>query len=186
MMKQFFVLAIFLMAGTFANAQTSAMEKETKIGVTAGYSDADFKSDGLYPILSVTDNPTFGGTVFVGVFADISLGTNTFFKPEVNYHFGRDTGFLEVSPLFKQYLFNSGFNILAGPQVRFITGPLSENYKRTGFEVAGGLGYDFTPNLFVQAKYSFEFTNRYVEDVEPTGGNELHFETFSIGLGYKF
>lgn len=185
-MKKIVVLAFFLLAGSFVNAQTSAPQNETRFGFTSGYVNTSFISDAPHPILKVVDNPTFGKAIFVGAFADIFLGSSTFFKPEVIYHFGDRTAFLEVSPLFKQYLFNSRFHVLAGPQVRFIIGPLAENYKRTGLELAGGLGYDITKDIFIQAKYSYEFTNRYEEGVEPTGGNEMHFETFSIGLGYRF
>lgn len=186
MIKKNLILVSFLLLSLWSEAQTTTAEQETVFGVTAGYSNVNFKAEEGYPLLKVDENPGINDSFFVGIFAEVPLGLKTLFKPEVNYFFANNSkGYLEISPLFKYYLFNSGFSVLVGPQIRFITGTLSNNYKRTGFEASVGLGYDFK-RFSVQAKYAYEFTNRYKEDVEPTGGLEMHFETFSVGIGYKF
>ena len=115
------------------------------------------------------------------------MGENLFFKPELNYNFSnKSTGYLELAPLLKYNLFDTDLSVLAGPQARIITTELSDNYKRTGFELAGGLNYDLGKRWVIEAKYAYEFTNRYEDGFQYTGDKEMHFETWSVGIGFKF
>ena len=184
MNKKNFLIASFLFFSIWAGAQTT--EKRTTFGLTAGYSNIKFNANEGYPLFSVDKNPGINDNFFIGAFAEIQLNPKTLFKPEVSHIFTKESnGYLEVSPLFKYHLFNSGFNVFGGPQLRYITGSVSDNYKRLGFGLTAGLGYDFN-KFSMQARYSYEFTNRYKDDVAPTDGLKMHLEVFSVGVGYKF
>jgi opacity protein-like surface antigen len=167
-------------------AQEIDVDPGTSFGVFAGAGNINHVSDAPFPY-SLPHNPGVGESFLIGVFLDVPLGENIFFNPELNYlSSNKSTGYLEVAPLLKYTLFNSNFNVLAGPQATIIVTELNEDfYRRTGFELAGGLGYDFGSKWFVQAKYAYELTNRYKEKV-PAGGSEMHFETWTVGVGFKF
>ena len=60
-----------------------------------------------------------------------------------------------------------------------------------GLDLAFGAGYKINSNFFVEAKYSFELTNRFSKEVKDAADSEgidvdSEFNAFSIGLGYKF
>jgi opacity protein-like surface antigen len=48
------------------------------------------------------------------------------------------------------------------------------------------MGFDITKNFFIDGRYSFELTNRSSDSTEDTGGDKLTYNTFHVGLGYKF
>lgn len=185
MIKKIFSLFAFLFMVFAIQAQDQSVNSRVSYGISAGYGDVQFKSDSSFPYV-LPGNPGVGDSFFAGVFMDVPLNESFVFKPELNYYISnKSTGYLEVAPLLKYYLFNSGFNIIGGPQARIILTEVDDIYRRTGFELAGGLGYDFDRSWYVQAKYAYELTNRYKEGV-PTGGSEMHFETLTVGLGFRF
>lgn len=106
-----------------------------------------------------------------------------------------------------------GFFIQAGPQVGFLvsakskdettfTDPgnlvtnestevdIKDNLKTVDFSFNAGLGYDFTENIFVDARYSFGLTNVY-DAPDFLGGfgiSELDAKNsnITVSVGYKF
>lgn len=185
MIKKISSLLIFCFVVFYAQAQLDTPARKTSFGISAGYADIQFKSKNSFPYTLM--DPGVDESFYVGMSVDVPLGEDLLFNPQLKYIFpSKSTGYLEVAPLIKYHIFNSGIHFLAGPQLKLITSKVAENYKRTGFEVAGGLGYNFGKRWLVEAKYAYELTNRYEEDIAPTGNSEMHFETLTVGVGYRF
>lgn len=186
MLKRIIFSFSFLFLVFSVEAQETDVNSGTTFGVFAGVGNINHVSDALFPY-NLPKNPGVGESYLVGIFLDVPLGESLFFKPELNYFISnKSTGYLEVAPLLKYYLLDTDFSILAGPQARIITTELADNYKRAGFELAGGLSYDLGKRWVIEAKYAYELTNRYKEGYQYTGGADLHFETWSVGVGFKF
>jgi Outer membrane protein beta-barrel domain len=119
--------------------------------------------------------------------------------------------YINVPVMFKLYPVK-GFYLEAGPQVGFLvdakskdetrtvtggvetsestTTDIKGNLKTVDFSFNGGLGFDFTENLFINARYSFGLTNVYdapaflgvfgITDLDAKNS------VISLNLGYKF
>ena len=120
--------------------------------------------------------------------------------------------YINVPVMLKFYPVN-GFFIQAGPQIGFLVSAKSKNestftdpgnlttnqstevdikddLKTVDVSFNAGLGYDFTPNLFIDARYSFGLTNVY-DAPDFLGGfgiTELDAKNsnITVSLGYKF
>ena len=186
MIKKIILPFSFLLLFFSVKAQETDVIPRRSFGIFAGAGNINHVSDAPFPYI-LHHNPGVGESVVVGVFMKVPMGENLFFKPELNYNFSnKSTGYLELAPLLKYNLFDTNLSVLAGPQARIITTELSDNYKRTGFELAGGLNYDLGKRWVIEAKYAYEFTNRYEDGFQYTGDKEMHFETWSVGVGFKF
>lgn len=152
--------------------------------------------------------------ITAGVFAEIPLGGSLKFVPEVNYsEKGADVEgkFLGMNTKLEQkltyidvpvafaYEATPGLNIFAGPQVAFLMSQQSKTYvdgNETGSEtskkdynkaIAGGLiglGYDFTPNVHIKARYMRDFQKGSSND-DPNL-DKVKNSGYALTLGYKF
>ncbi|MDY0090170.1 MAG: porin family protein [Flavobacteriaceae bacterium] len=106
-------------------------------------------------------------------------------------------------PIMAKYYVAENFSILAGPQVGFLMsakadweetysfGGTTESdsgeedvkdfYKGIDFGLNLGLGYDFTENIFVEARYNLGLSN--IADVDNYKEKN---SVFQISLGYRF
>lgn len=85
------------------------------------------------------------------------------------------------------------FNIQAGPQLNFPSNlddikkairDTEELLGTVGIEIGLGAGFDVIENLTVQARYSFELTDRYPG---PAGGVlDIKGAAFQVGVAYIF
>lgn len=112
-------------------------------------------------------------------------------------------GYLNI-PIIAKYYVIKGFSIEAGPQVGFLLSAKNEfNYstyiteefsdsgeddikddlKSVDFGFNFGAGYEFTENVFVQARYNLGLTSIFedaINEFDPKNG------VFQFSVGYKF
>ena len=132
-MKKIIILALGLCAATAANAQ------DVRLGVKAGLNLPNIiRIDGNDNVTSTKVNPGFNA----GVTLDIPLTTGIAFTPEVLFaskgykgetlagEFTQTTYFIDVPILASFKIAGSGLNIVAGPQVSFLTS--TKNKLETG------------------------------------------------------
>ena len=74
------------------------------------------------------------------------------------------------------------FYLQAGPQVFLLSRSLSDDIKQAGIDAVVGVGYDITEHFHLQARYSFEMTDRFKEDV----GGTAKLNNLLAGIGYSF
>ena len=111
-------------------------------------------------------------------------------------------GYLNL-PVMAKYFVAPGFSIEAGPQVGFLLSAKNEySYSASGFGITEssseeidikddtesmdfsfnvGAGYEFTENIFVQARYNFGLTN-IAKDTE----GDIKNGVIQVSVGYKF
>jgi opacity protein-like surface antigen len=103
--------------------------------------------------------------------------------------------YLNVSIMAKFYVAND-FSLLAGPQMGFLVSAkqkgeaaglalekdVKDQYNKVDFGVNFGVGYDFTKNIFAEARYNLGFT-----DIEKeTDAGDVKNRVIQISVGYKF
>lgn len=179
----------------FVGALLTAMAsfgQEVNFGVQAGYTNIEGKSSNSYENVSYSGNSS---GFYVGALADFTLSESFHLQPSVNYANAEETNFLIVPVMAQYYIENSGFYLQAGPQATFMLEDTSiqgiDLMNTFGLDLAFGVGYEINSNFFVEARYSFELTNRYskeVKDMADAQGMDVdsHINALSIGLGYKF
>ncbi|HEA30535.1 MAG TPA: PorT family protein [Leeuwenhoekiella sp.] len=178
MMKKLLFGFTFIFIGLSAMAQTS------QFGVTAGYTNINLKAktdDGSNDFTDSDDQNGF----YIGLLADIALADNFHVQPEALYSLVEDVNFLQIPILAKYYLGESRFHLLGGPQATVI---IDETFgiKNFGLDLSVGAGYDFNEHFFMDARYSFELTNRIGNDLPQQVDASLRISTINIGVGYKF
>lgn len=103
--------------------------------------------------------------------------------------------YLNIPVMLKFYI-TKEFSVLAGPQIGFLlTGKskikvdsvevevdAKDELNKVDFGCNFGVGYDFTKNIFAEARYNLGFTEIAKEDNVLNGRNEV----IQISVGYKF
>jgi len=168
-------LLLLMGLALFGFSQVNA--QETSFGVTAGYTDISVKMSGSDLAVSGSRSG-----FYIGGLADIAVAEQFHVQPELLYARAKDGNFIYVPVLAKYYIVDSGFQIVAGPQANFAL-DADDGTKSFGLDIAFGMAFDITENIFVEARYAFNITNR-LEDA-PSDVN-LHLNTLNVGLGYKF
>ena len=170
-MKKLFVAALAVF--TFV-----AVDAQANYGLTAGYSNVSLK-DG-----------DSGSGFNVGAFVEFGVSETFSVQPELVYTGSNIEDFsynlFSVNAMAK-YNVSEEFSILAGPQFGFASGDIpdaldqafGDDFSSLNFGLAFGLSYDFTENIFAQARYSL-MLNDHVDNAD------AKVNVFSIGVGYKF
>lgn len=132
--------------------------------------------------------------------------TEMTYSDEVSFNHRKDNlkfGYLNL-PIMAKYYVIEGLSIEAGPQVGFLLSAKNEyratasfygeelsdsdeidikdNYKKIDFGFNFGAGYEFTENIFVQARYNLGLVNI----LDDSDDFKVHNSVFQISLGYKF
>ena len=81
-----------------------------------------------------------------------------------------------------KYHVTEKFNLLAGPQLDYLLSD-SEGLNAIGFGLGLGAGFDFSEKIFVSTRYVLGLSNRFADVPSEIS---LRFNTFQIGLGYRF
>lgn len=178
-MKKSILFTLLTILGTsVASAQL------LKFGVKAG---ANFST------LSGADADGFDGltSFHAGALAEIKIFENFAVQPELLYSSQgakvegfEDTklDYVTVPVLAKFYLITDKLSLEAGPQFAFLVNDNVEALAETksfDFAAIGGLGFQFTDNVFAQARYVVGLTNT-TEDAE------IKNTTIQLSLGYRF
>ena len=118
---------------------------------------------------------------YIGGVADLEISERFDLTTELTYGYTSDEQFIYI-PLMWRYYTGEKFNLQAGPQVSFLLGSTGREFDNFGLDLSFGLGYDIDESFFVEARYSFEVTNRF----KGSGDDKRRFRPVSIGLGYRF
>jgi len=174
MKKVLLVLSFVLLGFVNANAQ------ETKYGVTGGFHNLTISaSAGGF---TVSDGAT---GFFIGFFADFNVSEKFNIQPEIHfaspYQDGESLNEI-IIPVMVKYLVSEKLNLQLGPQFDFVIDE-SEGLNKFGVGLGFGLGYDLSDKVFVVSRYSLGLNNR-IQDTSI--GVTSKFDTFQIGLGYRF
>lgn len=180
-----------LLVGAFLTSMVS-FGQEVDFGIQAGYTNMEGKSSSSVGNISASGSSS---GYFLGALADFTLSENFHVQPSVNYANADEVNFIIVPILAQYHIQNSGFYFHAGPQATFVLDKFSiadvDILKTFGLDLAFGIGYEIDANFFLEAKYSFELTNRYTDKVQnlaESQGTDVKskFNSLTIGLGYKF
>jgi len=175
-MKKLFVMAVLLIAGSSVNAQG------IDFGVKAGANFAKLDGDGIDG-----DNLT---SFHVGALLELNIFENFSLQPEVMYS-SQGTkvedediklDYLSVPVLAKFYLISDKLSLEAGPQFSFLVNDdVPETFETKSFDFAaiGGLGFNVTNNIFVQARYVVGLT-------DTTKEAEVTNKVIQLSVGLKF
>lgn len=176
-MKKLFIMAILLVAGS-----SSMNAQGIDFGVKAGANFAKLDGDGLDG-----DNLT---SFHVGALLELNVFENFSLQPEVMYS-SQGTkiddediklDYLSVPVLAKFYLISDKLSLEAGPQFSFLVNDdVPETFETKSFDFAaiGGLGFNVTNNIFVQARYVVGLT-------DTTKEAEVTNKVIQLSVGLKF
>ncbi|RQO67792.1 PorT family protein [Pedobacter sp. KBW06] len=204
-MKKIIILAIGLFVAGAANAQSPI-----RLGVKAGLNIPNIiKGDGNNNY-STKVNPGFNA----GVTLDINLIKGLAFTPELLYstkgykaqtsfgEYTQTTHFIDIPILATINLGGSGLNLVAGPQVSFLTstknkfdnrfGTVIENqfnedsdkFKKSLVGGVIGFRYDINDKFDIHGRYALDFQKNNEDGTKQTP--EYKNQVFSVGVGVKF
>jgi len=160
-------------------------------GAKAGVNFANFSGD-------ITDNKALTGFHF-GVFAEVELSEALIFQPEILYS-AQGTKFEDSGvsvdfnanyiniPLMIKYGVAEGFNLEAGPQIGFLISAeiadqdIKDEMESIDFGLNFGASYDFTEDLFAQARYNLGLANA----AKDSGDEKINNSVISLSVGYRF
>lgn len=160
--------------------------QEVKFGALGGLSILNSKVE--LNILGAGDETDTG--FHIGAFAEFGLSDKFKVQPELFYEMAGDLSVINLSAIAKYYV-AEGFNLQLGPQIGFIGGDdadaaeslFGEDYTSTNLKLAIGAGYDFTENIFAQARYGFQVNNHYTGDIDDV---TFTINSITLSIGYKF
>lgn len=177
---------ISLIIALFALGIFSGNSQMLKFGVKAGANFSSLEGDDVEGLDTYTSFH-FGGLL------EIKLLENFSVQPEVLYSSQGakvdsdaiddiNFNYITVPVLAKFYLVSEKFSIEAGPQFAFLVDDnVKDQFETESFDFAavGGLGYNFTENIFAQARYVLSLT-------EASSDAEITNRVIQVSLGYRF
>ncbi len=173
-MKKLFLAAF----AVFAFASVSA---QTTFGATAGLTI-------LSPDVEGADEDSETG-FHIGVFTELGLSDDFSIQPELTYAMAGDVSMIALNAIAKYHV-SEEFNIQLGPQIGFAGGDdiddieefLGDDFTKLNIQLAVGVGYDITEDIFAQARYGFQLNDHFTGD----GDFGIKINTITVGVGYKF
>ncbi len=154
--------------------------QDVKFGAVAGFHNLSQKIS-----LGGASVSTDGQGFYVGFSGEFALSEDLNLQTELQYasasNDGNSIDFI-VLPILAKYYLSEGFSLQAGPQLDFLVSE-SDGVNVFGLGLAVGAGYDINEKLYVTSKYALGLTNR-IEDAPSNFTNK--FNTFQVGLGYRF
>lgn len=174
-MKKLFLAAFAVFALASVNAQ------DTKFGATAGLSI-------LSPDVDGADADSETG-FHIGAFAEFGLSDQFSIQPELTYAMAGDISMIALNAIAKYHV-SEEFNIQAGPQIGLAGGDdidaledlLGDDFTKLNLQLAVGVGYDITEDIFAQARYGFQLNDHWTGD----GDFGIKINTITVGVGYRF
>lgn len=155
----------------------TCFSQNTSFGITVGLLNGGekFKSGSASAKASDTG-------FYVGINSKIPINEKFAFAPELDYGNLNSASFGFLSAKIQYYPF-SNFYIQAGPQASYIFDFLGDSLAKTGLDLTTGVGYDITEHFHIQARYSFELTNRSKLDIADVSSR---LRWLQVGVGYSF
>jgi len=168
--------SIFLILLLALFTTVNCFSQNTSFGITVGLLNGGEK----FKLGSATETATDTG-FYVGINSRISINDKLVFTPELDYGNLNNASFGFLSARIQYYPFNN-FYVQAGPQASYIFEFLN-SLAKAGLDLSTGIGYDITEHFHIQARYSFELTNRSKIDL-PDVSSKLRW--LQVGVGYSF
>lgn len=174
-MKKTILLLAFVIFSTYSFSQ------EGMYGVRAGLniSNLDFEPS---PIFENTHRNGFA----IGFFAEYDLSDEIGIAPEIQFSAegAKDKNlridYIQIPVLFK-YRFGERFSVGAGPMAGVKVWEHEDNLKNFAFSMVGGLEFFITNDIFIDARYSYGFTNVIDDESDFEAKNS----NIQIGVGVK-
>ena len=125
--------------------------------------------------------------LYLGLTFDTNISERLGISSEVLWVDPANQNYFVVNTLVKYNLFNSKFNLLAGPELRIDRNMTYSGDRGTnlGFGLTGGLEFDITKRYSIYAKYNQEFNDRYDGGVAEEN-YEGFYHGFRLGLKFRF
>lgn len=162
--------------------------QESTFGITAGFNSLAVKTSFDEGNISNSESG-----FFVGFFAEFVAGESISLQPQINYAtvFADGERLNElIIPIMLKYYPSDKLFLQIGPQFDYILEEDAEGLNKLGVGLGFGLGFDFSKNVFLSARYAFGINNRI--DIEGDNLFDLNegitstFNNFQIGIGYRF
>ncbi|GGG49870.1 porin family protein [Bizionia arctica] len=174
-MKKTILLIAFVICANYSFSQ------EGMFGVRAGLniSNLDFKPNPDF------ENTHRNGFAF-GFFAEYDLSETLGIAPELQFSGeGAKSKDLRIDyiqlPILLKYRFGDRFSVGAGPMVGVKVWEFEDGYKNFAFSALGGVEFFITDIIFIDARYSYGFTNVIDDDSYYEAKNS----NIQIGVGVK-
>lgn len=176
-MKRILLLVLLLSISVEGFSQSGTF------GVRGGYniSNLDFET---LPANTVNKHRN---SFYIGFFADYILSSSVSIVPELQFSAeGAKDEKLHLdyiqAPIFFKFRVSPRIKLGAAPQVGWKVYKFDDSVKDLAFSGVAGLEYKINEVLFIDARYTYGFTNIFHEDL----GIEAKNTNIQIGIGYQF
>jgi len=183
-MKRIFLLVVLF----FTVSTIQAQDKFLKFGIKAGVNFSNVKGDVENIDFKTKSGYHFGGLVEMRVFKNLSIQPELLYsvqgaKVDTALDGVEDLDFKYVTiPVMAKFYLNENLSLEAGPQFAFLADDnAGDTFKTKSFDLslAGGLSYDITRNIFLQA--------RYIAGLSEVSDNaDIKNTNIQLSLGLKF
>jgi len=178
------VALLLLLTVSFAGAQ----EKFLKFGVKGGVNFSNFNGDVEHIDFKTRSSYHIGALVEMRIFQNLTIQPELLYsvqgaKVESNVVDVNDIDFKYLTvPVLAKFYLNDKLSLEAGPQFAFLADDNVDDTFETksfDFSLAGGLAYDITKSIFLQA--------RYVAGLSEASDNaNIKNTNVQFSLGFKF
>lgn len=165
-------LLVVLALGMFNVVQA----QQSRLGIKAGYALITVRAE----YQGNKDSAGESG-FYAGFSEEIMLNKKFALQPELLYAHAANTDFLYV-PIMAKYYVLPQLSLEAGPQANLVLNN-APNEKQLGLDIAFGAEYKIIPNVFIDARYGFEVTNRMSDNYYDI---KASYSTLMLGAGYRF
>jgi len=176
-MKKTILLFALILTGLYGFSQNS------KYGVRAGVNFSSLNLDTAVPG-NIEGRIGFA----VGFFGEYNLFDKFKFSPEIQFSAeGAKQQPLRINyvqaPLLFKYIIKEKFALALGPQVGFKGHSFEDQLEDFAISAIGGIEYSISEELFVDARYSFGFTDVFDSVLTTFKGKNRNIQ---LGVGIKF
>ena len=169
----------------------SISAQDIKFGAKVGVNFSNFTGD-------IDMNKALTG-FHIGAFVELELSEAITLQPELLFS-SQGTKFEESGvsidfnanyinlPVMFKYSVAEGFNLEAGPQIGFLISAeladedIKDEMESIDFGMNVGASYDFSEQLFAQARYNIGLSNI----AKDSGDEKIQNSVISVSLGYRF
>jgi opacity protein-like surface antigen len=175
-MKKILLLVLVLGCSLYGFSQ------DAKYGVRAGLNISNLDFDGE----SFPDNIHRNG-FFIGFLAEFALSNKVSLSPELQFSAeGAKEEPLNLdyiqAPILFSFKLSPKLFFEVGPQVGLKINKVDDGIRNFAYSGVGGFSYNITPMIFVDARYTYGFSNIFDDNIGATAKNT----NMQIGVGYKF
>ena len=173
-----------LLLFAFISVSFYGFSQDALYGVRVGYniSNLDFEDD-----FATAVEHTHRNGFSIGFFAEYGLSKKVSIAPEIQFSAeGAKEEALRIDyiqmPIFFKFKVSDNLAVGLGPQVSLKGHEFEDNLKNLAFSGIGGLEYMISDEFFLDARYSYGFSNIFDDKV----GIEAKNTNIQLGLGVKF